>query len=69
MKQKLILNLPILVALHFFTVFPEYFISICLIYILIVIVLSSYNIYGCATKKVYFVLKIFIVSVETNMYL
>lgn len=55
-KQKLILHLPLLVTLHSFTVFPEYFIGISLIYILIVVVLSSYNIYGCATEKVCFIL-------------
>lgn len=56
MKQKLILHLPLLVTLHSFTVFPEYFIGISLIYILIVVVLSSYNIYGCAAEKLYFIL-------------
>ena len=55
MKQKLILHLPLLISLHSFTVFPEYFIGISLIYILIVVVLSSYNIYGCAAEKVCFI--------------
>ena len=54
MKQKLIMHLPIWVTLYSFTVFPEYFISISSIYILVVVVLSSYNIYGCVTEKIYF---------------
>jgi hypothetical protein len=33
MKKKLALGLPSLVALHSFTVFPEYFLSISIIYV------------------------------------
>lgn len=53
MKQKLIVYFPMLVSLHSFSILPEYFISISLIYILVVLVLSSYNIYGCVAEKIY----------------
>ena len=51
MKKKLALGLPSLVALHSFTLFPEYFLSISIIYVLIVIVLITYNIYGLMLQK------------------
>lgn len=40
-----------LVVLQSFTVFPEYFISVSLIYVLIVIVLITYNVYGLMLQK------------------
>jgi NADH-quinone oxidoreductase subunit N len=46
--------LPLLsniVLLQSFTVFPEYFVSISLIYVLIVIVLITYNVYGLIIQK------------------
>lgn len=51
MSQKLITHLPVLVSLYSFTVFPEYFITISLIYILVVTVLSNYNIYGLIIQQ------------------
>lgn len=51
MEKKLILSLSNLVVLQYFTVFPEYFISISLIYVLIVVVLSTYNIYGLLIQQ------------------
>lgn len=51
MEKKLILSLSNLVILQHFTVFPEYFISISLIYVLIVVVLSTYNIYGLLIQQ------------------
>jgi NADH-quinone oxidoreductase subunit N len=51
MKKKLALGLPSLVALHSFTVFPEYFLSISIMYVLIVIVLITYNIFGLLLQK------------------
>ena len=44
-------HLPALVTLNSFALFPEYFISISLIYILIVVVLSSYNVYGLIIQQ------------------
>jgi NADH-quinone oxidoreductase subunit N len=46
--------LPLLsniVLLQSFTVFPEYFVSISLIYVLIVIVLITYNVYGLIIQR------------------
>lgn len=51
MKKKLALGLPSLVALHSFTVFSEYFLSISIIYVLIVIVLITYNVYGLMLQR------------------
>jgi hypothetical protein len=39
------------VSLKFFTVFPEYFISISIIYILTVVLLVSYSVYGLILQK------------------
>lgn len=51
MQNKLIIGLPSLVFLQSFTVFPEYFISISIIYVLIVVVLIAYNVYGLMLQK------------------
>ena len=51
MKKNLYIGVPTLVALNSFTVFPEYFISISIIYVLIVIVLVTYNVYGLILQK------------------
>lgn len=51
MKKKLALSLPGLVALHSFTIFPEYFLSISIIYVLIVVVLITYNIFNLMLQK------------------
>jgi hypothetical protein len=40
-----------LVFLQSFTVFPEYFISVSIIYVLIVVVLITYNVYGLMIQK------------------
>jgi NADH-quinone oxidoreductase subunit N len=40
-----------LVVLQSFTVFPEYFISVSIIYVLIVVVLITYNVYGLMLQK------------------
>lgn len=40
------------VYLDSFTLFPEYFIGICCIYLLIVVVLITYNVYGLMLQKV-----------------
>ena len=45
------LGLPCLVAIQSFTVFPEYFLSISIIYVLIVVILITYNIYGIMLQK------------------
>jgi hypothetical protein len=39
------------VSLKFFAVFPEYFISISIIYILTVVLLVSYSVYGLILQK------------------
>lgn len=44
-------GLPSIVLLKNFTVFPEYFVSISIIYVLIVIVLITYNVYGLMLQK------------------
>jgi hypothetical protein len=51
MEQKLFLNLSSLISLEYFTAFSEYFIGISIIYILIVGVLSAYNVYGLIFQR------------------
>ena len=45
------MGLSNVVYLQSFTIFPEYFISISIIYVLIVIVLITYNVYGLMLQK------------------
>ena len=45
------MGLSNVIYLHSFTLFPEYFISISIIYVLIVIVLITYNVYGLMLQK------------------
>jgi NADH-quinone oxidoreductase subunit N len=49
--MKNTLKVSNLVLLQFFTVFPEYFISASIIYLLIVTVLVTYNVYGLMIQK------------------
>jgi len=51
MKKNWVLGLPCLVTVQSFTVFPEYFLSISIIYVLIVVILITYNIYGIMLQK------------------
>lgn len=51
MEKKLFLSLSSLISLQYFTAFSEYFIGISLIYILIVGVLSTYNVYGLIFQR------------------
>lgn len=53
MQNELMSNLGLssVVFLQSFTVFPEYFISVSIIYVLIVIVLITYNVYGLMLQK------------------
>ena len=51
MNKHLSIGLPSIVLLQSFTVFPEYFVSISIIYVLIVIVLITYNVYGLIIQK------------------
>ena len=51
MNKKLVLSLPSLVSLHSFSVFPEYFLSISIIYVLIVVTLITYNIFNLMLQK------------------
>jgi len=51
MQNKLSVGLSSLVLLQSFTVFPEYFISVSLLYVLIVVVLITYNVYGLMLQK------------------
>ena len=44
-------SLPSLVSLQFFTVFPEYFVSVSILYVLIVVALITYNTYGLMLQK------------------
>lgn len=51
MKDNVINGLPYLLQLNNFTVFPEYFISISILYVLLTIVLITRNIYGLLFQK------------------
>jgi NADH-quinone oxidoreductase subunit N len=51
MNTNFIFGLPSLVFLQSFSVFPEYFISVSLIYVLIVVVLITYKFYGFMLQK------------------
>lgn len=51
MEKKLVIGLPSLVSLQFFTVFPEYFVSVSILYVLIVVALITYNVYGLMLQK------------------
>ena len=53
MEKKLFLNLSNLISLQYFNAFSEYFISISIIYLLILGVLSSYNIYGLMIQRAF----------------
>lgn len=44
-------GLSSLVFLQSFTVFPEYFVSVSIIYVLVVVVLITYNVYGLMIQK------------------
>jgi hypothetical protein len=44
-------GLSSLVNLQSFTVFPEYFVSVSIIYVLVVVVLITYNVYGLMLQK------------------
>ena len=45
------MGLSNIVVLKSFTVFPEYLISVSIIYLLIVVVLITYNVYGLMLQK------------------
>lgn len=51
MKKSMLVGLPSIVVLQSFTVFPEYFVSISIIYVLIVVVLITYNVFGLMLQK------------------
>jgi NADH-quinone oxidoreductase subunit N len=53
MYNELIVNngLSSVIFLQNFTVFPEYFVSVSIIYVLIVVVLVTYNVYGLMLQK------------------
>lgn len=51
MNKNLVAGLPSIVFLQSFTVFPEYFISVSIIYVLTVIALITYNVYGLMLQK------------------
>lgn len=53
MEKKLFLNLSSLIILLYFNAFPEYFISISIVYLVIVGVLSSYKIYGLIIQRAF----------------
>lgn len=52
MEKKLIFGLPSLIVLHSFTMFSEYFISITIIYVLIVSVIITGNVYNFLLQNV-----------------
>ena len=51
MSKAFSVGLPSIVLLQSFTVFPEYFVSISILYVLIVVVLITYNVYGLLLQK------------------
>jgi NADH-quinone oxidoreductase subunit N len=51
MQKNLSIGLTNVILLQNFTVFPEYFVSISIIYVLIVIVLITYNVFGLMLQK------------------
>jgi NADH-quinone oxidoreductase subunit N len=51
MQKNLSIGLANIILLQNFTVFPEYFVSISIIYVLIVIVLITYNVFGLMVQK------------------
>lgn len=51
MQKNLFTGLTDIILLQNFTVFPEYFVSISIIYVLIVIVLITYNVFGLMLQK------------------
>jgi len=51
MKSNSIIGLTNVVTLDYFSVFPEYFVSLSIIYVLIVVVLITYNVYGLMLQK------------------
>lgn len=52
MQKKLILSVHTLITLNYFTVFPEYFISISIIYVLIVAIIITSNVYNFLIQSV-----------------
>jgi len=51
MEKNLVLKLSSLVTLQSFSVFPEYFLGISIIYVLIVVILITYNVYNLMLQK------------------
>lgn len=51
MQKNLSMGLTNVILLQNFTVFPEYFVSISIIYVLIVVVLITYNVFGLMLQK------------------
>jgi NADH-quinone oxidoreductase subunit N len=51
MKTPITTGLTSVILLQSFTVFPEYFVSISAIYVLIVVVIITYNVYGLLIHK------------------
>src|SRR6476620_5376443 len=51
MQNKMSTGLYSVVLLNSFTVFPEYLISVSILYVLIVMVLVTYNVYGLMIQK------------------
>ena len=53
MQNELMTNIGLssVVSLQYFTLFPEYFIGVSIIYVLIVVVLITYNVYGLMLQK------------------
>lgn len=52
MQKKLILSVPSLITLNYFTIFPEYFISISIIYVLTVAIINTSNVYNFLIQSV-----------------
>ena len=53
MKKKLIFGLPNLIVLYLFTLFPEYFFCISIIYVLVISVIITRNVYNFLLQNVF----------------
>ena len=52
MQKKFMLSAPSLITLSYFTIFPEYFISISIIYVLTVTIIITGNVYNFLIQSV-----------------
>lgn len=51
MKKKLLISISSLISLQFFSMFPEYFFSVSILYVLLAVIVATYNIYGLILQR------------------